>query len=854
MDLVPPWELTSLVGREAELALLRDRWVQARDGLGQVVVLSGEPGIGKSRLAQAFHEHLADEPHIRLEWRCLPDAQQSPFQPVIAHWYRRLRWHPKDTPEDILRTLEATLAAYEFALPEVVPLFAALLSLPLPAHYPPLALTPQRQRQQILEALRTWLLAEATRQPVLFIVEDLHWSDPSTLEFLTLLLDQGPIAHLFTLLTCRPEFRVPWSFRAHCTPLTLSRLPQPQVAEMIVRVAGDKVLPPEVVAQIAAKTDGVPLFIEELTRMVLESDLLQEGKDRDALNGPLLPLAIPTTLHDSLMARLDRLGPVKEVAQLGATIGRTFAYDLLQAVAALDEVALQQDLRQLVEAELVYQQGIPPQATYTFKHALIQDAAVQSLLRSTRQQVHQRIAQVMEAQFADVAETQPELLAYHYAVAGLPAQALSYYRQAGGKAVARSAFREAVALFEQALEAMQHLPDSGDTIAQAIDLRFALRSALRPLGEFGRILAYLREAETLAAALSDARRLGQVAVFLAVQFRMMGAYDQAKAAAQRALAVAPADGEVPLHALAHQYLGIIYVDQGDYDRAIDCLEQALTALAGTRQRERYGVDLLPAVLSRVTLASCHAERGTFAAGLAFGNEGLRIAETVAHPSSLMFALWGIGRLALRQGDLPRALSMLERAVDSCQQTDVPGYFPRIAAALGAAYTLAGRVANAVPLLMQAWEQTMAPDMRGLQALCGIALGEAQVHAGRLEEAHAIAEHTLALTRAHQERGHQAYTLHLLGDIAIHCDLPNIEQAATYYQQALSLADELGMRPLQAHCRRRLGALYIQAGHPEQAHGELSIAIDMYRDMEMAFWLPETETTLAEMGPISGKSV
>jgi predicted ATPase len=245
------------------------------------------------------------------------------------------------------------------------------------------------------------------------LVEDLHWSDPSTLEFLTLLLDQGPTSRLLTLLTCRPEFAVPWSFRAHCTPLTLPRLPQAQVAEMIGGVAGGKALPPEVVAQIAVKTDGVPLFVEELTKMVLESGLLHEGEDCYALPGPLPPLAIPATLHNSLLARLDRLGPVKAVAQLAATIGRTFAYDLLQAVAAVDEADLQQGLRQLVEAELVYQRGIPPQATYMFKHALIQDAAYQSLLRSTRQQYHQRIAQVVEAQFADVAETQPELLAHH---------------------------------------------------------------------------------------------------------------------------------------------------------------------------------------------------------------------------------------------------------------------------------------------------------------------------------------------------------------------------------------------------------------------------------------------------------
>src|SRR5207249_9404455 len=312
-------------------------------------------------------------------------------------------------------------AAYGLAQPEVVPLFAALLSLPLPERYPLLTLTPQRQKQKTLDALLAWLLIEATRQPVLFMVEDLHWIDPSTLEFLTLLIDQGPTARLLTLLTCRPEFHAPWGFRAHLTPLTLSRLPRPQATQMTVRVTGGKALPPEVVEQIVTKTDGVPLFVEELTKMVLASGLLREGEDHYALTGPLPPLAIPTTLHDSLMARLDRLATVKDVAQLGATIGRTFAYELLQAVSPLDEATLQHGLRQLVEAELVYQRGGPPQATYTFKHALIQDAAYQSLLRSTRQQYHQRIAQVLATQFPETAETQPELLAHHYTEAGLSA-------------------------------------------------------------------------------------------------------------------------------------------------------------------------------------------------------------------------------------------------------------------------------------------------------------------------------------------------------------------------------------------------------------------------------------------------
>ena len=443
LETAGPSGLTPLVGREPEVTLLQERWAQSTDGLGQVVLLSGEAGIGKSRLVQVLKAHVEGEPHTRLECRCSPYYQNSALYPVIDLFQRTLQLHRDDTPPQKLSKLEGALEQYGFSLSDMVPLFTSLLSLPLPDRYPALALTPQRQRQKTLEAVLAVLLALAARQPLLFIVEDLHWVDPSTLELLSLLLDQGPTAPMMTLLTCRPEFRPPWGFRAHLTPITLNRLPRTQVAVMVERVVGGKTLPAEVHQQVVARTDGVPLFVEELTRMVLESGLLREREDHYELTGPLPPLAIPTTLHDSLMARLDRLAAVKEVAQLGATLGRTFSYELLKAVTPLDDAALQQALAQLVAAELLYQRGAPPQATYLFKHALIQEAAYQSLLKSTRQQSHQRIAQVLETRFPETLETQPELLAYHYTEAGLNAQAVAYWQQAGQRAIQRSAHVEA---------------------------------------------------------------------------------------------------------------------------------------------------------------------------------------------------------------------------------------------------------------------------------------------------------------------------------------------------------------------------------------------------------------------------
>jgi class 3 adenylate cyclase len=377
--------LTPLMGRGEELALLQRRWDEAKTGAGQVVLLSGEPGIGKSRLVQEFKEQLAPVGVTRIEFRCSPYHQNSALYPIIEHLQRLLQLARDDSPAVKLEKLQHTLSRYRFPQADTAPLLAALLSLPHPEGSPPITTSPQKEKTQA--ALVTWLVEEAEQQPVYTTWEDVHWADPSTLEILNLVVDQAPTARLYVLLTFRPEFTPPWGNRSHLSQLTLNRLGRPQVEAMVEQVAGGNALPPEVVEQIVAKTDGVPLFVEELTKTVMESIESVESLGSHDLR--CLPaIAIPATLHDSLMARLDRLGTVKEVAQLGATIGREFSYELLQAVSLLDEERLQQWLKQLVEAELLYQRGLGPQAQYRFKHALIQDTVYQSLLKSTRQQFH----------------------------------------------------------------------------------------------------------------------------------------------------------------------------------------------------------------------------------------------------------------------------------------------------------------------------------------------------------------------------------------------------------------------------------------------------------------------------------
>ena len=841
--------LTPLVGREQEVGLLRERWAQVKEGLGQVVLLSGEAGIGKSRLVQMLKDQVATESQAWLTpCQCSPYHQHSALYPWIDLLERvALRFEREEPSAQKLRKLEGFLVQYGLSLAETVPLFATLLSLPLPTEYAPLTVSSEQQKQQTLHALLTILLRLAAQQPVLFVMEDLHWVDPSTLEFLSLLVDQGPTARILALLTFRPDFSPPWTGRSHLTQVTLHRLMRPQAAEIICQVAHGKTLPPEVIEQIVAKTDGVPLFVEELTKMVLESGLLQERDDRYALTGPLPPLAIPTTLHDSLMARLDRLAAVKGLAQLAATLGREFSYELLQAVSPWDEGTVQRGLHQLVAAEFLYQRGLPPQATYVFKHALIQDVAYQSLLRSTRQQHHQRIAQALEAQFPETVATQPELVAQHYTTAGCHAPAILYWLRAGQQASDRSAYREAVVCYEQALAALEHLPASRAATEQAIDLRLGLRTVLTALGEApGRMLDHLRHAETLAQTLGDPLRLGWVYATMSTQCWVTSDVERAITYGQRTLALADTLGHIGLQARAHLSLGQVYSDIGDYPRASASLAWNVARLQGELRYARFSGNSIVAAASRTYLGYCHAERGTFTEGLALAEEGLRIAERVHHPFSMIEACRVVSVLYLRQGDVQRAIPVLERAMALCQEWHISLLWPSQAVTLGVAYALAGRGDAGLPLAEHGMEQEVTSGRARNLMLVIAHLSEAYLVAGRLEEARQRAVQAVELACQYQQRGWQAWALWLLGESLACQASPTVETALGHYRQALVLAEELGMRPLLAHCHRGLGTLQAKIGQAEQARAALATAIDLYRTMDMAFWLPQTEAVLAQV--------
>ena len=421
----------------AHLNTTLEQKLAVRIGVHTGLVVVGEIGGGERREQLALGEtpNIAARLEGLAECRCSPYYQNSALHPFIQLFAQEiLQFEPRDSAQEKLNKLEQLLPTDDVPLEEAVPLLAALLSIPLNEDYAPLNLAPEVQKQKTFHLLPNILLQRASEQPIALIFEDLHWADASTIELLGLIIEQAPTASLMMLLTFRPEFSPPWTNLAHLTQRTLARLSHEQITGMAESVTGSKILPDEVLEQIMQKTDGIPLFVEELTKSVLESGILVENESGYELIGPLPPLAIPATLHDSLMARLDRLDTVKEVAQLGATLGREFTYERLTAISSLDEFTLQRALGQLTEAELLFRRGFPPHATYIFKHALIQEAAYQSLLRSTRQQYHQRIALTLEEQFPQAAESEPELVAYHYTEAGLASEAVPYWHRAGKRA------------------------------------------------------------------------------------------------------------------------------------------------------------------------------------------------------------------------------------------------------------------------------------------------------------------------------------------------------------------------------------------------------------------------------------
>jgi len=485
-------------------------------------------------------------------------------------------------------------------------------------------------------------------------------------------------------------------------------------------------------------------------------------------------------------------------------------------------------------------------ASHTFKHALTHEVAYGGLLQERRRVLHARIVEALEVLAGERVAEQVERLAHHALRGEVWDKAVAYCRQAGAQALAHSAYQEAVGSFEQALAALRHLPASRNTHEQAIDLHRDLRLAYLPLVDMTHILAHLREAETLAGTLGDQRRLGSISAAMAQYLSHTGEHDRALAAGLRAVAIATALGDFTLQIEAHSWLGVVYKALGDYHRALECFGRAVASIPGERLYERFALGGLPSVQCRAGLVECLAEQGRFTEGSTCIDEAVRIAERVDHTISLLHAYFGVGFLSLRQGDLPKAIPVLERGLSLCQSRQAPAFFARFTSVLGAAYALAGRSVETLPLLEQAVEYSASTGWLDRYSLWLIHFGEAQLLAGRIAEATRLAERAIEHARTHKERGHEAWALRLLSEIHAHRDPSAVEVVEEYYRQALSLTNELEMRPLQAHCHRGLGTLYSRMGRVEPARAELSTAITLYRAMDMTFWLPQAEAALAQV--------
>ncbi len=692
---------TPLVGREQEFGLLGDIWRRVTQGQGRVVLLTGDAGIGKSRLAQALVLDVAGEPHLQIELRCSAYHTNSPLYPVIALFPTILGWRRDDS--DVIRyaKLEAFCTEQQLSTTEALPLLAALLALPADARYPIPSMGPERQKQRTLQTLLRAVLALAVQQPVLVVVEDLHWIDPTTLELLTLLIGQVGSVKLFGIFTARLDWPAPWPAQPELTLLKLTRFSRQQTEKMIERLASGKDLHPDVIREIVAKTDGVPLFIEELTKMVIEANLNHPPDDRYGIAASAPPLSIPTTLQDSLTARLDRLADVKVVAQLGATLGREFSYAMLKAVSPLSDSALQHELGRLVEAQFLYQQGEPPDATYSFKHALIQEAAYQSLLKSTRQQYHERIARAMIEQFESEAGAHPEFVAMHFTEAGNLGAALQWWSKAGQHAFRRASFFEAIAHYTKGLRLLELLPQTQARDQIELGLRVEQGYALIPIKGWAApetAQAFTRAGQLFDGAGESAKHFRALWGLGAFHF-VRGDQHAARQVAQHCILVAQRADDLDALMEAYYLRGIVACMMGDFDAGAADLRQSIEH-HGEAPRELhrvlYGQDAKASALGWLAMTQWVLGQPQDASRLA--QEALAFVRDARQPFLLARGLAGVGFVDVFQERPQGPDSALATAIDLCHEQGFTYFHAVISAFQGTNLVNIGQIGEGIALM------------------------------------------------------------------------------------------------------------------------------------------------------------
>ena len=807
----------ALVGRDEEIGLLLRRWDQSKEGQGQVVLISGEAGLGKSSLVEGLRAHVRQEGFTRIAFRCSPYTENSALHPVIEHVQQVLGWQREDSDKTRLAKLEQSLGGYQFPSEESVPLLASLLSLSLPEdRYPPLTLSPQQQRQHLNDTLVAWMLEEAERQPILAAWEDLHWADPSTLELLGLLVDQTPTVPMMNVLAFRSVFTPPWPSGFHFTPIMLNRLERLHIETLVSRLAGGKGLPQEVVHHVVSKTDGVPLYVEELTKMLLESELIEEEAEQYVLRGSLSEATIPATLQDSLMARLDRLPTVKEVAQLGAVLGREFAYEMLQGLSSVEEAVLQAGLSQLVDTELLYQRGRLPRAKYIFRHALIRDAAYESLLRRTRQQVHERVAQLLEARFSEVVETQPELVAYHYTEAGLADQAIPYWQRAGQRALQGSAPVEAIAHLTQGLAVLTALPETPARLQQELGLQVTLGPALMAAKGHGvpdMERAYARARE-LCQQIGDTVQLFPVLRGLMMYYQAQGQLQTAYQLGEELLRLAQSQPEPASLMLAHFQLGMVLFFRGEpaashphHSQAIAVYDpQAHQALA-----LRYGIDI--GMVSRGYLALVLWQLGYLDQALQSSQEARMLAQQVSHPFS-------------------RSLVLIWSAVLHQFRREAPASQEQAAAAMTLAKEQVFRQWLAFSTTLHGWARAM----------------QGQIEAGLAE----IRQGFEVVVEDAADKLLHAYFLGLMAEICGADGHP--EKGLSLLDEALAVIDDTEVCFYEAELSRLKGVLLLRLASSDASQAEACFqkALSVARRQQAKSWELRAATSLARLWQSQGK--
>ncbi|MBI3456911.1 MAG: AAA family ATPase [Candidatus Rokubacteria bacterium] len=836
--------LTRFVGRDRELERLREALSRAATGHGQVVAIVGEPGVGKSRLAWEITHSYRTHGWLIVQASSVSYGKATPHLPVIDLLKGYFQVEDRDDQRKVREKVTGKLLTLDRALEPTLAAVLSLLDVPVEDSQWQ-ALDPLQRRQRTLDAVKRLFLRESQIQPLLVVFEDLHWIDTETQALLDTLIDSVPTARILLLVNYRPEYEHRWGSKTYYTQLRLDPLPPESAEELLQALLGTDTGFQPLKQLLIERTEGNPFFLEESVRTLVETGVLTGDRGAYRLSKPVGSIQVPATVQAVLAARIDRL-PQEEKAllQTAAVIGKDVPFALLHAIAPLPEDAVRRALAHLQSAEFLYEARLFPDLEYTFKHALTHEVAYQSLLGDRRRALHAQITDALERLCPDRLGEYAEALAHHAYRGEVWDKSLSYFRQAGSKAALRSAHREAVVCFEQALAALAHCPHSREMAEQAVDLRLDLRNALYPLGESDRILDHLEEADVLARALDDRRRRGWVAVYLGTHFWHIGDNERAVESGQRALDSAGELDDVALRVQASSRLGWIYHVLGAHERAIDLLTQSLAPLEGSLAVERLGMPALPSVMSRTYLTWSLAELGRFAEGAGRAKEGVRIAEKVGEPLSRIAAYTAVGSLRRSKGDLGEAIPVLERARALCQDANIVPWLSITASELGYAYALSGRLGEALPLLEQCTERVTGRPFRALWIGW---LGEGYLLAGRLDEAAGVAGQALDFSRTQKERGYQAWAARLVAEIAAHRDPSEVEQAEASYRDAWALANELGMRPLLAHCHLGLGKLYVRSGRHDLAREQLTTATTMYREMDMGFWLQQAEAALKEGG-------